>query len=496
MCAVDDLRTRYEEYHAAAARESYAFRSGRKPTLELDEVDRRFADVTEGDHLSTARREEEGASFDQDREGWRRLRCALEAHQVSARVRPVQRELQEREAQQRAPIDGDERTLFSWQATLGREDDHVRRGRIQDALDSGAEDLNPLRCELRSRAGQLWAELGYPTPRARAEVLHPGVDYDAWGAAADRILAETDSVYRDGLARALSEIGVPGGAAQRSDAPRVSSLHRYERFFPAGRALDCLNFTTEGMGIRLCAAPDVQVDDEARAGKHPRACCIGPGIPGEIYVVLAPHGGVDDYETLFHEAGHALHFAYTSGALRVEQRILMDPALTETWAFLLHYRIADPSWIPDSPVASRAEPFERAVRFRKLALLRRYAAKIRYELELFALPWEADPRGLADRYAAELTAGTGYRYRESAYLADTDPFFYSVDYLRAWCLEVQIVEQLRERFGRRFWRERGCGELLKELWNTGSTYTADGIADQLGLGAIDPDPLIAELSLP
>ena len=82
---------------------------------------------------------------------------------------------------------------------------------------------------------------------------------------------------------------------------------------------------------------------------------------------------------------------------------------------------------------------------------------------------------------------------KSVHLIDTDPDLYCADYLRAWCLEAKLSEHLRERFGRRFWRERGAGDLLKELWNTGATYTADGLADELGLGPIDTEALIEDL---
>ena len=134
-----------------------------------------------------------------------------------------------------------------------------------------------------------------------------------------------------------------------------------------------------------------------------------------------------------------------------------------------------------------------ALRLRKLALLRRYTAKIRYELELNALRADEPCRALSELYASELSQATGFRYRSEPYLEDTDPGFYSVDYFRAWCLEVQIAEVLRERFGRRFWKEKRAGDLLKELWNTGGSYTASQLAEELGVGEIDPAPLVAEL---
>jgi hypothetical protein len=489
---METFRQRYEQYREALAREGFLFRSGRKQRLELEEIDARYADIAQGEQIEPLQRELEAATFEEEREGWRRLWLAVQGHVLGARVRSLARELREREAAQTGRVDADERTLFGWQSALGAEADAGRRRRIQDALDRGLDELNDLREALWMQSGELLAKSGYATPRAWAEANHPTVDYDLWARSASRLLEATDSVYRDRLREALGRVGVHPEDAMRADAPRVARLHEFDRFFPADRSVACLDFAIEGMGLRMSESPGVVVDDAPRPRKHPRASCIGVRTPGEVYVLLSPHGGLDDYETLFHEAGHAFHFAYTSAALPVERRRLMDPALTETWAFLLHYRFADRDWIAESPVAQRAEDFTRAVRFRKLALLRRYASKILFEIELNALQSGADPRPLAERYAEELSGGTGYRYRPCGYLADTDRDFYSVDYLRAWCLEVQIAEHLRARFGHRFWKQRGAGELLKELWNTGSTYSADGIAEQLGLGAIDIEPLVAE----
>jgi hypothetical protein len=212
-----------------------------------------------------------------------------------------------------------------------------------------------------------------------------------------------------------------------------------------------------------------------------------------VYVLAYPRGGLPDYESLFHEVGHALHFAFTSSALSVERRRLYDPALTETWAFLIHYRLGDPEWLTQSPAAERGAELVRELRLHKLFLVRRYAAKLRFELELAGIPSGESPKVLAERYAEELSRGTSLRYRPVGYLVDTDPDLYCADYLRAWCLETLLTQWLRERFGHRFWRTRRAGDLLKELWNTGGTYTADALAREIGLGPIDPGPLIDEL---
>ncbi len=487
---MSDVRTRYEAYREAVQREQYLFRSGQKATLELAEIDERFGELTGGDRLDEVEAARAAAVTEDAREGWRRLAMAIRGAVVSSQTRELSRELREREAGQRIRIDGDERTLYAWQAYLGSERDPERRRRIQGALVDAWAELNPMREELWVRRGERLARQGFATPRAWAEAHHPTVDYDRWRAHADLLLEKTEGPFRDLFAQALRGVGVDPSRAHPGDAACVFRMKPFDSLFPPSRIEEALDFTTQGMGIRLREVSGVSVDGEARPGKHPRASCIPVRLPGEVYVLFYPHGGEPDYESVFHEAGHALHFAFTSSALPVERRRIVDPALTEAWAFLLHYRLADPAWLEESPAADRAETLLRMIRLRKLFLLRRYAAKLRFELVLASAPGGESPVRHADLYAEELGRATGLAYPAAGYLIDTDPDLYCADYLRAWCLEAKLAEYLRGRFGWRFWKERRAGDLLKELWNTGGSYTAEGLAEELGLGPVDPERLM------
>ncbi len=487
-----DVRERYDDYREAVSREVYRFRSGQKATLELDEVDDRFGDVTSGDLLAEVDSRVETGFTEEAREDARRLALEIRRAVVDRSVRPLAREVGEREAAERLRIDGKERSLFAWQAHLGSERDVERRRRIQEALESAWEGLNPQREELWMRRTELLARLGFGTPRAWADALHPGIDYEGWREHADSLLERTEAPYLDGMSKGLAALGVDVGSAHAGDAARLFRMEAFDEVFPATRIYEALEFTVEGMGIRIEGLPGVTFDCEARPGKHPRASCVAPRIPGEVYVLAYPRGGVSDYESLFHETGHALHLAFTSPALPVERRRIFDPALTETWAFLVNYRLTDPDWLVQSPAAERAAEVLPLLQLHKLFLLRRYAAKLRFELELANLPPGENVAPVAELYSEELSRATGLRYRPVGYLVDTDADLYCVDYLRAWCLEARLSEWLRERFGRRFWRVRRAGELLKELWNTGGTYSADGLAEQLGIGPIGPEALIEE----
>ena len=64
------------------------------------------------------------------------------------------------------------------------------------------------------------------------------------------------------------------------------------------------------LGIDLDAQANVELDVEARPGKVPRAFCAPIRVPGRVVLVMLPQGGQDDYRALFHEAGHAEHFAH------------------------------------------------------------------------------------------------------------------------------------------------------------------------------------------
>jgi hypothetical protein len=123
-----------------------------------------------------------------------------------------------------------------------------------------------------------------------------------------------------------------------------------------------------------------------------------------------------------------------------------------------------------------ADEYVRFSAFVKLFFIRRYAAKLSYELELHAgVPLDS----LGERYAELLTAAIGVPCPPADRLEDVDGGFYCTCYLRAWAFEAQLSEWLRGQYGGAWFRQRPAGSLLRELWELGQSLDADALLHEV-----------------
>ena len=216
-------------------------------------------------------------------------------------------------------------------------------------------------------------------------------------------------------------------------------------------------------------------------------------MPSEIYLVVAPTGGRDDFAALFHEAGHAEHYAFTDPALAFEFRHLGDNSVTEAFAFLLERLPDDPAWLRHKLGVDDAEAIAAHARATRLLIIRRYAAKLAYERRLLGKDAPA-AGGAAAAYAQRLGDAVGTPWPPETFLSDLDPGFYCANYLRAWALETRLRAILRERFGERWFEQAEAGAFLRGLWRTGQRFTAEELDRQLGGdGELGYEALLAEI---
>ncbi len=132
--------------------------------------------------------------------------------------------------------------------------------------------------------------------------------------------------------------------------------------------------------------------------------------PSVVHLITRAQGGLPDYRSFLHEAGHALHYAGCDPELPYAFRALArDNALTEIYAFLIESLSREPAWHEHHFDLSPKQATENAEAtiFLHAYLFRRYTAKLQFELDF----WSRFPEdgGTSDGYADRLTEATGLR---------------------------------------------------------------------------------------
>jgi hypothetical protein len=235
----------------------------------------------------------------------------------------------------------------------------------------------------------------------------------------------------------------------------------------------------------------VLYDTGERPLKRARAFCAPVRIPDEVHLVLRPHGGQNDWQTLLHELGHALHFGNMSRDLPFECRWLGDNSITEGYAMLFDHRMQDAGWLTRYTALGKGDVarYLRSAGFEELQFLRRYCAKLIYEVQLYG---GSVPRAaLPDLYVETLSGATSFRYQRSDAFVDVDPRFYSARYLRAWQLQALLAESLVERFNADWWRNPHAGPwIMAELFGPGQRELAEEQAQRVARKALSFGPLV------
>ena len=240
---------------------------------------------------------------------------------------------------------------------------------------------------------------------------------------------------------------------------------------------------------------NIRLDLDDRPQKSPRACVIASDPPKVVHLITRAQGGLNDYQSFLHEAGHALHYAGCDPSLSYTFRKLSrDHALTEIYSYILESITREPGWHAEYFSLSDEQAHENAeaTLFLDALLFRRYVAKLKYELD-FWTRYQA-VGGTSEGYADRLTKATGLRYRDDGFIVDMDGGFYTADYLRAWIRSAQLRAYLRREIGADWWRNTETGDRLRSLFFEGTRPSSEEIAERIGFEPLDTSPLIVELS--
>ena len=461
---LDGYRNDADRFIAELDEEYYLHFAGLKEKLELEPIYERHQELTTLEWAQAL-----GGTVDGDRRVRELWRFACEGH-LGSLTKEHSEKIAALETELEAEIDGEKVGYRMLRPTIANTDDRGKRERLDEARTSLTEEhLNPIYLDAVAISQQTVPKLG----SANYLELYRrfGFRLDELAAQCRALLEATESVYEDTTDKLFRDrIGIGLAEAKRWDVPRVFRAQNWDDFFPADKMLPALEATLSDLGIDLRSQENVHLDLEQRPSKSPRAFCAPIEVPEKVMLVIQPIGGADDWRALFHEAGHTEHFAHTSAELLMEEKRLGDNAVTEGWAMLLQHLTDEPAWLTRRLDVPRPDEFAREGATGLLYFVRRYCAKLLYELEFHGTD---DVTALRPRYVELLGAALRIEPSETDYLADIDSGFYVTEYLRSWAFEAQLRAHLREQFGKAWFAKREAGSLLRELWSEGQRISAD-----------------------
>jgi len=177
--------------------------------------------------------------------------------------------------------------------------------------------------------------------------------------------------------------------------------------------------------------------------------------------------------------------------LPFEFRWLGDNSITEGYAMLFDHLLHDSGWLLRYTALGRPRvaEYRRAAAFEELQFLRRYSAKLLYELRLYGGgdSWSSLP----DAYVEVLSSATNFQYRPADAFVDVDPRFYSARYLRAWQLQAALREMLVTQFDEDWYRNPSAGPwMVRESFGEGQRELASELAARVGAPPLSFDPVI------
>ena len=492
----------YEEHLARylfdRSEEGRAVRVGEKETSEQAAIVERYRDLFSPAQLDVLREAEAAADGD-ERELLYRLGKTCEAGIASAELAAREDELENRILAARVDWRGEELPLRTAQAKLAVLPVYGDRDELGALASAVNATFNDDRRELLAAGEALEAELsGEPDAIAR-NAAEKGISLHELERALDDAARASEDAYDRLRGRWFERLLGP----EREELPtsnHTSYLRRLsplEATYTKERAVEICTATLQALGLDLAATPGIRLDLDDRPQKSPRACVIASDPPKVVHLITRAQGGLHDYQAFLHEAGHALHYASVDPSLpSTFRKLSRDHALTEIYSYIVEAVSREPGWHAEHFGLSDAEAAENAEAtvFLEALLFRRYAAKLRFELDFWAR--YDDDGGTPTGYSELLTAATGIRYPSENYLSDMDSGFYSADYLRAWIRSAQLRRHLVDEVGEDWWRRPETGERLRALWHEGTRPTSEEIAARLGFEPLDTAPLLDELKGP
>lgn len=333
-------------------------------------------------------------------------------------------------------------------------------------------------------AHRIVKDLGYKDYLELA-VSYKNFDLDSLLKVCKGFLADSKDQY---LALFDEVSSIPRDKFRRSDILYLLGAKDWDTYFPKEKMVGSLKSTIKGMGFNVDKQKNLLMHTQALEKINPRAVCFAMKVPEDVRISIKPRGGKSDYSALFHEMGHAEHFANAKTDIWEFQE-LGSNAVTEGYAYLFEGLVQNPLWLKQHTTlrGEALAKYQKHALFSDLYMMRRYMAKLLYEVKLHQ--GDPDPQ---KTYQALMSRAYGFQLNEEEslrYLSDVDPLLYCVDYVQAFFIQAMLEKSLEKKFGKSWWTKKATGKYLRNLFAKGNELSGKELAELLGYKGLRTEEL-------
>src|SRR3989344_2953122 len=489
---IEEIREEIELFEEEVAREAYANRIGLKDDLNIAEIFEKYKKIFEKENIILIENKVKNTKDRLERRIYEHILYYLINGYLDLKVAKIQDEVETYEAKAFVKYKGKKINFRHLGVMIVNEKDKKIRDEMADLDVNIKKKLNSYYKTLLENDYRMLKNLQFKNYQHFYELVKE-IDYKDLEKVLKKFLIDTDERFEKLMENLMKEINLDLKNTRNYDAAYYFQGKQFDKYFPKEKLMEVFSKTLLNLGFDIKNQKNIELDIEDRPKKVARAFCYPIKVPGEVKLVIKPHGGHDDYESILHESGHAEHYGNTNGKLPFELKMLGgNHSVSETYAFLFGFLLMNKEWLRYyiKMDEKTIDKFYRMSEGYKLFMFRRYCGKLIYELKLH----NKDLRKINDKfeetnqkykdmgecYKDILSKATKTIYNKKNYLVDVDDGFYSADYLRAWIMEAQLRSRLKEKFGSKWFLRKETGDSLRKLYSYGDSRKIDEIAKEIG----------------
>lgn len=489
---IEKLRELAEKFNQEISKEFYLQGAGLKHDVEIEKIYSKYSDIHKKENIDLILSEIEKNPSEENK-----LNILLENlynEIIAFELSELTVQALSKETSGTIEIENQKIAFRSIMGEILKSHERERRNELEEKKDDFLEkEINPVLKKSHTEENKIIKSFGFKNKVEMFQKLS-GIDLYKINAQMQDFLKKTEDMYTDTLSYfAKKKLGLKITDLKRHDMLYMNRALEFDKLFPKSQMMNKMSSFVNKMGIDITASNKIKFDIESRENKSPRAFCSPVKIPNEVYLVLSPRGGKDDYTTFLHELGHALHFANIDSKVGFEYKWFGDNSVTEGYAMNLDHLTLNPLWMKkvlDVDFDKNRDYFIQR-NFDELMMLRRYAGKIDYEIKRA----EAESLDEMDEvYADILSKANKINYSRHTYLQDVDGYFYTARYIRAWMFQENLNEVLKEKFDEDWFVNPGAGEFLLDIYSHGQKYNADELLNKFGSAKLSVEPLHKNIS--